>query len=366
MGLLPASSPDALNALLNVTLLPLALLLLAFAWPVLAAMRALSWVVRRNRQVANRVVVITGASSGIGEHLAYAYAKRGAKLVLAARREEDLKNVAQQCWLKGSPEAVSFASDVAIEDDCKKLIDFTIAHFKRLDVLVLNAGISNAFLFEDAENCGAFKPVWDTIYWGAVLPTFYALPHLRRVKGQILITNSIVSFVPIPAQNIYNASKAAVLQHFDTMRCEPVGADITITQAMPGPIATELTAGKFVDEKGEMVVDTGRRDAVIGPLPMAKPETCAEVMFQAAIHNKHYVIIPNWFSTLLLYRILAPELMFLQMRSMLMTRRLEGKPASQLIMEAVPKELFYDTPAVKPEEQMKPSALQEARKEKAK
>jgi len=95
------------------------------------------------------VVVITGSSSGIGECLAYEFAKRGCRLVLAARTESKLKEVAIKCQELGSTEVLIVRTDVSSVDDCKSLINQTISTYGRLDSLVLNAGLASHQIFAD-------------------------------------------------------------------------------------------------------------------------------------------------------------------------------------------------------------------------
>ncbi|XP_039067897.1 11-beta-hydroxysteroid dehydrogenase-like 6 [Hibiscus syriacus] len=108
--------------------------------------------------VRGRVILITGASSGVGEHVAYEYARRGARLALVARRQGQLQQVGDVCEMSGSPEAVCIVGDVANIQDCKRFVDATVTHFGQLDHLVTNAGVTPLCLFEDYDDITKASP----------------------------------------------------------------------------------------------------------------------------------------------------------------------------------------------------------------
>ncbi|CAI5473417.1 unnamed protein product [Closterium sp. Yama58-4] len=300
----------SLNRVLNLVVPPLGLLLL-LAWaPVLFALNYAVRLVRSFFSVnaaRDKAVLITGASSGIGEHIAYEFARRGARLVLCARREGRLREVARRCGNMGAADVRIVEGDVSKEDDCRRMVDAAITNFRSLDYLVCNAGIGHAFLFKDAQSIEAMRQVMDVDFFGSMWITLHALPFLRRARGQILVNASIGAFLPMPRFSIYNASKAGLTQFFDTLRAEPVGADVGITIGFPGATASELAAGKVLDEQGRMVVDQDRRDALLGPQPMLRTDTVAKALVDGACCGARYVLIPTWFSAALLFRLFAPE-----------------------------------------------------------
>ncbi|VAH47306.1 unnamed protein product [Triticum turgidum subsp. durum] len=159
--------------------------------------------------VSGKVVLITGASSGIGEHLAYEYAKRGANLALVARREASLREVADNASALGSPSVLVLPADVSKPDDCRKFIDDTVAYFGRLDHLVNNASIWQVCKFEEVEDVNYFRTLM--------------------------------------------ASKAAALNFYDTLRME-LGGEVRITEIVPGVVESEITKGKMLTKEGEMKV----------------------------------------------------------------------------------------------------------------
>ncbi|ONM18006.1 Steroleosin [Zea mays] len=131
--------------------------------------------------VAGKVVLITGASSGIGEHLAYEYAKRGAYLALVARREASLREVGDVALGLGSPGVLVLPADVSKPRDCEGFIDDTISYFGRLDHLVNNASIWQVCKFEEIQDVRHLRALMDINFWGHVYPTRLAIPHLQLV-----------------------------------------------------------------------------------------------------------------------------------------------------------------------------------------
>ena len=131
---------------------------------------------RKNSEMKDKVVVITGASSGIGKALAFEFSKRGAKCVIGARNHEKLVEIAEEIKLSGAE--VAFAqTDVSIEADCKNLILTAVERFGKIDVLINNAGISMRALFADTD-LKVLKRLMDVNFWGTTYCTKYALPHL--------------------------------------------------------------------------------------------------------------------------------------------------------------------------------------------
>lgn len=222
------------------------------------------------------------------------------------RRENRLKAVAEKSRSLGAKNVHVIAADVAKEEDCKKFIEETINRYGCLDHLVNNAAVAGSFLFEEA-NTSAFPHVMDVTFWGSVYPTYYALPHLKRSSGRIVVTASAAGWLPMPRMTIYNAAKAAVINFYDSLRTE-VGSSVSITVATPGWIESEMTLGKFVSREGELVVDQDTRDVQVGPSPVVYTEDCAEAIVEGACRGKRYVTIPMWYGVLFLYRVLAPEL----------------------------------------------------------
>lgn len=228
----------------------------------------------------NKVVVITGASSGIGKALATTYAKSGAKLVLGARRLDRLESLASEL----DTETICVATDVTKEQDCKQLIDSALDHFGKIDVLINNAGISMRALFEDLE-LDVLKNVMDVNFWGTVYCTKYALPHIIETKGSIVGVISIAGYVGLPGRTGYAASKFAVRGFLDTVRIENLHKGVHVLVAAPGFTASEIRTKALVED-GSSQGDTPRNES-----KMMSAEECAQHIYKAVKRRKRSLIL---------------------------------------------------------------------------
>nr|ABO71657.1 short-chain dehydrogenase reductase [Brassica napus] len=260
-----------------------------------------------SENVYGKVVLITGASSGIGEQLAYEYASKGACLALTARRKNRLEEVAEIAREVGSPNVVTVHADVSKPDDCRRIVDETISHFGRLDHLVNNAGIMQISMFENIEEITRTRAVMDTNFWGAVYTTRAALPYLRQSNGKIVAMSSSAAWLTAPRMSLYNASKAALLNFFETLRIE-LGSDVHITIVTPGYIESELTQGKYVSGEGELVVNQDIRDVQIGAFLVTSVSGCAKGIVKGVCRKERYVTEPSWFKVTYLWKVFCPEL----------------------------------------------------------
>ena len=171
----------------------------------------------------DKVVIITGASSGIGKALAYELAHQGAKVVLAARNIEELLHIEQDLRQQGA-EVLSVRTDVTKELACKELIEQAYARFGRIDALINNAGISMRALLEDLEPA-VLRKVMDVNFWGTVYCSKYALPYLLESKGSLVGVISIAGFIGLPGRTGYAASKFAVRGFLNTVRKTALNAN---------------------------------------------------------------------------------------------------------------------------------------------
>jgi dehydrogenase/reductase SDR family member 7B len=180
----------------------------------------------------NKVVLITGASSGIGKSCADYFALQGSKVVLAARNIDQLNVVAKNLKNKGC-DVLALKSDVTQEQDCEQLISETIEKYGQLDVLVNNAGISMRATLEDA-SIEVVRKVMDVNFYGMVYCTKYALPHLLKSKGSVVGVSSIAGFKGLPARSGYSASKFAMNGFLESLRIENLKKGLHVLIACPG------------------------------------------------------------------------------------------------------------------------------------
>jgi short-subunit dehydrogenase len=187
----------------------------------------------------DKVVWITGASSGIGEHLAYAFAAEGAKLALSARNEEALARVKAACT---SPEKVFIAPlDVADFDQVTVVAKQIIEHFGYLNILINNAGISQRALTKETK-LAVDERVMAVNFLGTVAVTKAVLPTLLHQRfGQIVVISSVMGKVGTPMRSAYAASKHALHGFFDCMRAEVADDGIKVCVICPGYVNTNVT-----------------------------------------------------------------------------------------------------------------------------
>ncbi|EEC69238.1 hypothetical protein OsI_38254 [Oryza sativa Indica Group] len=302
--------------------------------------------------LARKVVLITGASSGIGEQLAYQYALNRASLVLVARREWSLRKVADQAFELGAPDVIILRGDVANPEDCKRFVQTTIDHYGRcksptsliLDHLVCNAGIASVGAFQEIPDVTNYSSQFDVNFWGSVQSTFEALPHLKRSRGRIVVTASATGWNPVPRMTFYNAANAALINFYETLRTE-LGSQVGITIVTPGWIESEMSKGKFLKDHGEMEVDQEMRDAQIGLFPVEYAKNCAKAMVQAVRQGERCLTVPPWFSTMYLWRVFAPEVVEFCYRLLYMQRHggSQADAPSKKMAEASGKKLLYPT-----------------------
>ena len=185
-----------------------------------------------------KVVIITGASSGIGKALAYEYASRDYIVVIAARQEQKLQKIQQEIQHLGL-ECFVVPTDVSKESDCKRLIEETITKYQRIDILINNAGISMRALFEEMD-IAVLEQVMNVNFWGTVYCSKYALAHLQKAQGSLVGVISIAGYMGLPARSAYSASKYAVRGFLDTLRVENLKTGLHVLVAAPGFTASNI------------------------------------------------------------------------------------------------------------------------------
>ncbi len=185
----------------------------------------------------DNVVVLTGASSGIGREMALELASQGAWLALAARRCQPLEQLAEECRARGA-RAMPLATDVTSEDQCRALIERTVGEYGRIDTLINNAGITMWARFDAMTTLAPFEQILRVNYLGSVYCTYHALPHLKKSRGRIVGVASLTAKTGVPTRSGYAASKHAMAGFFDSLRIELQACGVTVTMAYPDFVAT--------------------------------------------------------------------------------------------------------------------------------
>lgn len=206
----------------------------------------------------DKVIIITGASSGIGLASARLFGSLGAKVVMAARSYE--KMLAQAASVAEKDRVLCVKTDVSKEEDCKNLIDEAVRRFGKIDILVNNAGISMRAMFKELE-LSVLHSLMDVNFWGTVYCTKYALPYLLKSKGSVAGVISIAGYSALPARTGYSASKYAVRGFLDTLRIEHLYDGLHVMVFAPGYTSSNvrnaaLNAGGL--PQGETPLEEGK------------------------------------------------------------------------------------------------------------
>lgn len=229
----------------------------------------------------DKVVIITGASSGIGEALARKFATEGSSLVLAARRIERLTALKEE--LPGT-DVLVVQADVTVASDCQKLVSEAVERFGRIDILINNAGISMRSIFEEVE-LDVIRRVMDVNFWGTVYCTKFALPYLLQAKGSVVGVISVAGHVGLPGRTGYAASKFAVRGFLDTLRIENLKKGLHVLVAAPGFTASEVRMSALNArglQQGESPRDEGK---------MMSAEACAAHIYRAVKKRKRQIVL---------------------------------------------------------------------------
>ena len=233
----------------------------------------------------DRVIVITGASSGIGEAMAKEYAKAGAKVVLGARRQEELKRVADDITARGGKVAYSVC-DVTKEEDCKQLMECAIQNFQRIDILICNAGLSMRALFDDCD-LKVLHRLMDVNFWGTVNCTKYALKYLQESQGSLVGISSVAGIHGLPGRTGYSASKYAMTGFLDTIRVENLKKGLHVMTACPGFTASNVRFSALTAD-GSQQGETPRNED-----KMMTPEEVAHIVAKG-IRRRKRLCLMEW------------------------------------------------------------------------
>ena len=250
----------------------------------------------------DKVVIITGASSGIGKALVYEFARNGAKIAMGARNLEELQKIEADLNSQGI-EALSVQTDVTQETDCENLIKKTIERFGHIDILVNNAGISMRALFVDLK-LDVIRRLMDVNFWGTVYCTKFALPYILQTKGSVVGIISVAGFLGLPGRTGYSASKFAVRGFLNTLRVENLKNGLHVLVAAPGFTASNIRKTALVAD-GHQQGESPRAEN-----KMMSAEKCAQIIVNGVkkrkreivmtlVEGKISVFLSKWFPSLL-------------------------------------------------------------------
>jgi short-subunit dehydrogenase len=273
----------------------------------------------RLKKLGEQVLVITGASSGIGLVTARMAARRGAKLVLAARNAEALEQVAAEVNASGG-EALAVAADVGRLEDVRRVADEAIRRFGGFDTWVNNAGVSVYGRVVDVP-LEDHRQLFETNYWGLVHGTLVAVEHLRMKGGALIQVGSVLSDRAIPLQGTYCATKHAVKGLTDALRMEleQEGAPVSVTLIKPSAIDTP-----YIQHARNLLPTEP-----LNPPPVYAPETVAEAILYCAEHPRRDVYVGGGGKFLSEAGERAPRLTDKVMEAALFDLQQRGEPARE-------------------------------------
>lgn len=263
---------------------------------------------------AGKTIVITGASEGIGAELALQLAADRPNLVIAARRLDRLEAVAEACRARGAA-VVAIAADVAIDDDCRVLVEGALAAFGDIDVLVNNAGVSMHARFDEITDFSTFERLWRTNCLGTVQCTRYAYPSLKRRRGLIVGVSSLAGKTGVPERTTYCASKFAQTGFLEALRVEAEEHGVAVLMAYPGVVATEIRR-RGLDARGEVAGVSGLEERAAMPV-----EECVRQIVVAMRARRRDLIMTTQGKVGMWLKLIAPRLVDRMARSALARTR---------------------------------------------
>ena len=231
----------------------------------------------------DKVVIITGGSSGIGKALAEEFGKRGSRILITGRDHSSLNAAVTDLQQRGI-EIRGFQGDVSVEEDNKKMSEEAIRHYGRIDILINNAGISMRALFGEV-SLDVIKKVMDINFFGALYATHFCLPEITRNKGSVIGISSIAGFRGLPGRTGYSASKFALNGFLEVLRTELLKTDVHVMTACPGFTASNIRV-RSLTRDGSPQKESPRNEK-----EMMTAEECARHIYSATLKRKRMLIL---------------------------------------------------------------------------
>lgn len=231
----------------------------------------------------DKVVIITGGSSGIGKALAFEFGLKGSKIMITGRNADELNKSVKELRAKDI-QAVGFPADVSREEDNHRMAEAAVIEFGRIDILINNAGISMRALFEDVD-LDVVRKVMDINFYGAIYATRYCLPEIKKNKGSIIGISSIAGFRGLPGRTGYSASKFALNGFLESLRTELLKTGVHVLTACPGFTASNIRKRSLTKDghiQGESPRDEDK---------MMTAEECARHIYNATVSRKRTLVL---------------------------------------------------------------------------
>ena len=231
----------------------------------------------------DKVVIVTGASSGIGLASAKLFGSYGARVVMAARSLERMQELAPE--VSSDPDKVlCVRCDVSVEADCKAMVEAAVEKFGGVDILVNNAGVSMRAMFKDLD-LKVIHRVMEVNFWGTVNCTKFALPYLLEAKGSVVGVVSIAGYSALPARTGYSAAKYAIRGFLDTLRIEHLKEGLNVLTFAPGYVSSNVRNAALTADgspQGQTPLDEGK---------LVSAEKCAKQLARALRRRRSEVVL---------------------------------------------------------------------------
>lgn len=234
----------------------------------------------------NKVVIITGASEGIGRSLSFMFAQRKAKIVVCARNEARLNELKAEIESVFGAHVVVVPADLTDKAACKGLIEQTLEAYGRIDVLVNNAGRTMWTPFEEIRDLSMFEQIMDLNYLASVYCTYYALPYLKKTKGRIVGIASVAGLTGVPCRTAYAASKHAMFGFFDSLRVELKDTGVSVIMIAPDFVLSQIHK-RALDGSGKALGKSPLQESKI-----MTAEECARLIIKA-VENRDRLLITS-------------------------------------------------------------------------
>lgn len=231
----------------------------------------------------DKVVVITGGSSGIGKALAETFGRNGSKIVITGRNADELSKAVAELKAKGIT-IEGYQADVSLEEDNRKMAEKAVAQYGTIDVLINNAGISMRALFDEVD-LAVVKKVMDINFYGVLYATKYCLPEIKKNKGSVIGISSIAGFRGLPGRTGYSASKFALNGFLEVLRTELLKTGVHVLTACPGFTASNIRK-RSLTKDGSSQGESPRDEA-----KMMTAEEVAERIYAATVSRKRTLIL---------------------------------------------------------------------------
>ncbi|MGH2643209.1 MAG: SDR family oxidoreductase [Chitinophagaceae bacterium] len=209
----------------------------------------------------DKVIVITGGSSGIGEALVRNFLSAGALVATCGRHQDKLDSLQKRI---PGVNLYTKVADVSKEQDCKDLIESVVHKFGRIDVLINNAGMSMRALFDQLEDLSVIKKLMDINFWGCVYCTRYAIPELKKSLGTVVGVSSIAGYRGLPGRAGYSASKFAMQGFLEVLRTENLYTGVHVMWVCPGFTASNIR-NTALNKEGKAQAETPLKENKLMP-----------------------------------------------------------------------------------------------------